>query len=90
MNFEWDENKSRANQTKHGIDFETATDLWNDKYRVEIQTPYPIENRRIMIGRINKKLWSAVFTMRENIVRIISVRRARNKESKLYDQKENS
>jgi len=90
MNFEWDENKSRSNQSKHGIDFEAATDLWNDKNRVEIQTPYPIENRFILIGRIDDRLWSAVFTVRENVVRIISVRRARNKEAELYDQKENS
>ena len=30
MNFEWNEQKSRANSAKHGIDFETATQLRND------------------------------------------------------------
>ena len=88
MEFEWDERKNRRNKDKHGIDFETAMKLWNDKNRIEIQTPFPIENRSILIGKIDKKLWSAIFTLRSNSIRIISVRRARKKEAKLYEQKE--
>ena len=41
MKFEWDENKKRSNKEKHGIDFETATQLWNDNDRIEIQTLFP-------------------------------------------------
>lgn len=88
MEFEWDEKKNRKNKNKHGIDFETAMKLWNDKNRIEIQTPFPIENRSILIGKIDKKLWSAIFTLRSNAIRIISVRRARKREGKLYEQKE--
>ncbi len=88
MEFEWDERKNRTNKNKHDIDFESATKLWNDKNRIEIQTPFPIENRSILIGKIDKKLWSAIFTLRSNAIRIISVRRARRKEAKLYEQKE--
>lgn len=88
MDFEWDEKKSWSNKTKHGIDFETATDLWRDSNRVEIGTPYPLENRSILIGKIGKKLWTTIFTRRDNAIRIISVRRARKKEAKLYGQKE--
>ncbi len=87
MEFEWDERKNRKNKNKHGIDFETAMELWNDKNRIEIQTPFPIENRSILIGKIDKKLWSAIFTLRSNAIRIISVRRARKKEAKFYEQK---
>jgi len=88
MEFEWDERKNSRNKNKHGIDFETAMKLWNDKNRIEIQTPFPIENRNILIGKIDKKLWSAIFTLRSNAIRIISVRRARKKEAKFYEQKE--
>ena len=88
MEFEWDERKNSANKNKHGIDFESATKLWNDKNRIEIQTAFPIENRGVLIGKIDKKLWSAIFTLRSNAIRIISVRRARRKEAKLYEQKE--
>ena len=88
MKFEWDENKSRSNKEKHGLDFEAATQLWNDKDRIEIQTSFPGENRSILIARIENKLWTAIFTERGDAIRIISVRRARNKEAKLYEQKE--
>ena len=84
MKFEWDEKKSLTNKTKHGIDFDTAKNLWKDSNRVEIQTSYPLENRSILIGKIDKKLWTAIFTRRSNSIRIISVRRSRKKEEMLY------
>ena len=87
MNFEWDEKKSRANKSKHGIDFNTATKLWNDQDRIDIRTNFPAENRNALIGKIGDKLWTAIFTRRMDAIRIISVRRARNKETKLYEQK---
>ncbi|MCD6197686.1 MAG: BrnT family toxin [Deltaproteobacteria bacterium] len=90
MQFEWDDKKSRTNKAKHNIDFDTAKELWNDTNRVEILTAYPLENRNILIGKIDKKLWTAIFTRRSNSTRIISVRRARKKEAKLYGKKENS
>ena len=87
MTFEWDEKKSRTNKSKHGIDFNTATELWNDQDRIEIQTNFPSENRNAMIGKIGEKLWTAIFTRRVDAIRIISVRRARKKETKLYERK---
>ncbi len=86
MEFEWDTNKSNANKEKHGIDFETAKYLWLDKNRIEIQAPYPVENRYIVIGKHRNKLWTAIYTMRGKLIRIISVRRSRKKEEKLYDK----
>ena len=61
-----------------------------DEDRVEVQTNFPIENRSILIGKIEKKLWAAIFTRRDNTIRIISVRRARDKEARLYEKKETS
>jgi hypothetical protein len=43
MKFEWDDEKNITNLTKHGIDFNTAIELWNDPNRIEIHTGYPIE-----------------------------------------------
>ena len=88
MEFEWDEDKSRTNKIKHGIDFDTAKQLWKDDSRVVIHTPYPLENRGILIGKVQKKLWTAVSTWRGKAIRIISVRRARKKEATLYGEKE--
>ena len=88
MKFEWDEKKSDINLSKHGIDFNNAVALWDDEDRIQIQTAFPIENRSILIGKIEKKLWAAIYTHRNNAIRIISVRRARKKEAMIYGQKE--
>ena len=86
MKFEWDNTKSLANKAKHGIDFSTAREMWKDDNRVEIHAPYPLEERSILIGKIGKKLWTAIFAYREDDVRIISVRSSRKKEIGLYEE----
>ena len=87
MIFEWDEGKSQIYKSKYRIDFETARNLWLDENRVEIHAPYPLENRNILIAEYQNKLWAAVYTMRGDTLRIISVRRARKKETILYEKK---
>ena len=87
MPFEWDPQKSSANQEKHGIDFETAKRLWSDESRAEIHASHPVEERWILIGMKDDKLWTAIYTRRGNTIRIISVRRSREKEVDLYDGK---
>ena len=86
MRFEWDPKKSSANKTKHGIDFETAKNIWLDENRVEIHAPHPVEDRDIIIGKHHNKVWTAIYTMRGNAIRIISARHARKKEVDLYDK----
>ena len=83
--FEFDKNKGASNLNKHGIDFVTAQELWNDPDLIEIQVTSDSEARFLLIGRIKEKHWSAVITYRENKIRIISVRRSRNSEVKLYE-----
>jgi uncharacterized protein len=86
MQFEWDEEKSRSNNLKHGIDFDVAKKLWLDENRIEIHAPHPIEDRWITIAEFNKKVWAAVYTQRKDKIRLISVRRARRKEAILYEK----
>jgi uncharacterized protein len=88
MKFDWDEGKSKINQDKHGIDFEAAKNLWLDEDRVEIHAPHPIEDRRIIIAKYRDKLWAGIYAMRDDTIRIISVRRARRREANLYYEKE--
>jgi hypothetical protein len=59
--------------------------LWHDQNRVEIETYSTIEARIIVIGKIEDKYWSAIITYRSQTVRIISVRRSRKNEVKLYE-----
>jgi len=82
--FEFDENKSKINQEKHGIDFETATHLWEDPNRLEIPARWVDETRFILIAMIDEELWSAIFTKRNENIRIISVRKSRDNEKEIY------
>jgi len=85
MKFEYDAAKSRDNFTKHGIDFETAKRLWKGSY-VEFSALSEYENRFAILGKIEGKLYTCIFTLRGANIRIISCRRARDKESKLYEK----
>jgi uncharacterized DUF497 family protein len=86
MKFEWNSEKSVSNEEKHGIDFLAAQELWEDENRIEIYAPYPVEDRRILLARYHEKIWAAVYTLRGEAIRIMSVRRARKKEVNLYEK----
>ena len=85
FSFEFDKKKSRANLSKHGIDFVDAQLLWLDPDLLEIPAKTIDEPRFLMIGRIEDKHWSAVATYRDANIRIISVRRSRDEEIMLYE-----
>ena len=85
MEFEFDEQKSRLNKTKHGIDFVEAQELWDDMDLLEIPAKTEGEPRSILIGKIGDKHWSAIVTLRQGRTRLISVRRARQEERELYE-----
>jgi len=88
MEFEYDPKKSASNKAKHGIDFEQAKALWADDRLVDIAARDEEEPRRLAIGKIAGRLWTAVFTMRAGKVRLISVRRSRDGEIEYYENHE--
>jgi len=85
ISFEFDEAKSQANLSKHGIDFIDVQLLWNDPWLLEIPAKIEDEPRYLVIGLINGKHWSAVITYRSTHIRLISVRRSRAEEVALYE-----
>jgi len=86
MKFEYDENKSQSNKLKHNIDFEDAKKIWDDPYSFEIPSPQSEDEERFLVfGQINSKNYTAIITYRNTNIRIISVRRSRDKEIKLYE-----
>jgi uncharacterized DUF497 family protein len=84
--FEFDEWKSEANKAKHGIDFVAVQILWLDENRVEITARNEVEPRWVVVGKIADRHWSAVVTVREGRVRLISARRARAEEVAIYER----
>lgn len=88
MVFEYDPNKSAENKRKHGIDFEDAQRLWADPAVMEIPARTSDESRWVLIGKIDKKNWSAIITKRGENIRLISVRRSRDEEVALYESED--
>jgi uncharacterized protein len=85
MDFEFDSEKSRANKGKHGIDFNEAQELWEDSNLIEIPAKTDDEPRFLVIGHIGEKMWSGIITYRGEKIRIISMRRSRPEEVKIYE-----
>jgi uncharacterized DUF497 family protein len=83
--FEFDPDKSKANKLKHGIDFQRARRLWNDPNRVEIPARWVDEFRFLLIASMGNEIWVAIYTVRNQRIRIISVRKARNNEKEIYN-----
>ena len=83
--FEFDQSKSDSNLEKHGIDLVDAQALWDDENLLEIPAKTVDEPRFLIIGMIKQKHWSAVVTYRNEFIRIISVRRSRDEEVKIYE-----
>jgi len=85
MEFEFDPSKSASSKRKHGIDFVEAQALWEDPDYVLIPGRTTDEPRLLVIGRIDDRCWSAVITVRQGRIRIISVRRARDEEIEIHE-----
>lgn len=83
--FEFDEAKSVANMEKHGIDFEEAKRIWLDPNRREGPARSEGEERRMVVGLLDGRHWTAFVTYRGAHVRLISVRRSRPSEIARYD-----
>jgi uncharacterized DUF497 family protein len=92
IRFEWDEEKNRLNQKKHGIDFETARLVFDDPFCVSfVERVSGGEERWHAIGLVEDIIVIVVVhTYRQDgsdeVIRIISARRATRHERKLYVQ----
>ncbi|MDR1359110.1 MAG: BrnT family toxin [Coriobacteriales bacterium] len=87
--FEYDYIKSASNKQKHGIDFEEAQVLWKDTNRTKTPSEFIGESRIMTTAKYHEKLYTAIYTERNGAIRIISVRRARSNEVRLYEHKDN-
>ena len=91
MRFEWDENKNNLNKKKHGISFEEAWTVFCDETAILFDDPdhSDHESRFLIIGMtMQDKICVVSHCYRENdeVIRIISARRATRKEEKYYIQ----
>jgi len=90
LHFEWDQEKNRANLRKHRVSFETAAQAFRDPMRVTIpDREVDGEQRWHTIGLVNGVLMLLVVhtvNEEEEIVRIVSARKAIARERRMYEE----
>lgn len=86
MQFEWDDQKNKANVTKHGISFEEAAEIFDYPIHETVDTRADYgETRYIGIGQNQYfVIFTVVYVERGDATRIISARRATKQEKRLY------
>ena len=89
LRFEWDSTKSASNAKKHGIGFDEAKSIFADERAKLIADPEHSddEDRFILLGLSTKLRLLVVchcYRGKNNIIRIISARKATTVESKDY------
>ena len=91
MRFEWDETKNESNQLKHGVSFELASEAFADPLHLSVADRIEgREQRWITLGLVEGIFILIVaHTWRddgdEEVVRIISARKATRKERRSYE-----
>jgi hypothetical protein len=89
MKFEWDDNKNLINIKKHGLSFELAEAVFLDEFCLELYDEEHSsleEDRFIAIGMLQNQIVivTVVYTERDDVIRIISARKATDIERKYY------
>lgn len=84
--FEWDDAKADANLAKHRVEFAYATRVFLDPARADwgVSRQGDGEARSKTVGQIEGRLFSVVYTVRGDVTRLISARRANTTESRFH------
>jgi hypothetical protein len=88
LRFEWDARQAAQNVAKHGVPFEYATRVFLDPHRldaVDVRHDYG-EERRLTLGKIEGRLYAVAYTPRSRVIRMISARKANEREQRQYDE----
>ena len=92
LRFDWDEAKNDGNQRKHGVSFEEAQTVFSDEHALFMGDPdhSDPEDRFLLLG-LSSLLRTLVvchcYRDREDLVRIISARKANSEERALYNRR---
>lgn len=87
MEFEWDEDKSEACFQQRGFDFAYAAQVFFDPDRTikpDTRRDYG-EERYQLYGHIEGRLYVVAWTLRQDVIRIISARKANQREVKHHE-----
>ncbi len=87
MDFEWDPGKRSRNLLKHGLDFHDAARIFEGSVFTKMDTRENYgETRFITVESLNGRVVVVVHAARGNTCRVISMRKANERESKKYQE----
>ena len=88
MIYEGDEPKAAQNVAKHGVPFEYAARVFLDPNRLDAEDTRRVygEERRVTLGKIEGRLFVVAYTVRGTMIRLISARKANEREQRRYDE----
>lgn len=88
MEFEWDDRKAAQNATKHGVPFDYAVRVFLDAHRLDCEDARQdySEERWFTLGKIEERLFAVAYTPRGTVIRMISARKANERERRRYDE----
>jgi uncharacterized DUF497 family protein len=87
VSFQWDPAKARSNLRKHRVDFADATAVFEDPLALTREDSFRREARFVTLGLdALGRLLVVVWTLRVDMIRIISARRATRAETKAYQE----
>jgi uncharacterized DUF497 family protein len=84
MLFSWDPVKREINRTRHKLDLLDGQILFDGRPVVTWSSPRNSEMRFVSTGQIGPKFYSIVWMERDEAIRLISFRRARDGEERAY------
>ena len=84
--FEWDDAKAASNWRNHAVTFKTAAEVFKDPFAVEWvdDSQDEQEPRYSILGMVDSRLLFVAYTMRGEVIRIISARKAEPYERRKY------
>lgn len=87
MEIEYDDEKNCANIAKHGVAFERVSECDWSEVLIKQDTRFDYkEVRYSALVPLNDRLHNVVFTKRNDKVRVISFRKANQREKRYYEQ----
>ena len=87
MQFEFDEKKAAANLKKHGVSFSEVVEAFEDGIELFDASNSSSEIRYQIIAHSKTKLLFVAFTViNKDVVRLISARRGKKSEVKIYHE----
>jgi uncharacterized DUF497 family protein len=90
LRFEWDEAKNRENRRKHRVTFGEAETVFLDDGGVLIRDEDEGEDRFVLIGTsaaLRVLVVSHTYRARDEVIRLISARKANRTERRDYEQR---